>query len=80
MPEKEDFYSHLNAEDVTDEDYAHTKRVCQDFKITYLEEYHISYVQGDTLLLADAFENFTSMCFKICELDLAKFPLAPGLA
>ena len=79
MPEKEDFYSHLNAEDVTGEDYAHTKRVCKDFKITYLE-YHISYVQGHTLLLADAFENFRNMYLKICELDLAKFPLAPGLA
>ena len=28
LPEKEDFYSHLNMEDVTDADYAHVKRVC----------------------------------------------------
>ena len=27
LPEKEDFYSHLNMEDITDADYAHTKRV-----------------------------------------------------
>ena len=32
LPEKESFYSHLNLEDITDEDYAHTKRVCKDFK------------------------------------------------
>ena len=27
FPEKEDSYSHLNMEDITDVDYAHTKRV-----------------------------------------------------
>ena len=31
--EKEDFYSHLNIEDISDADYAHAKRVCKDFKI-----------------------------------------------
>ena len=33
LPEKEDFYSHLNIEDITDEDYRHTKTVCKDFEI-----------------------------------------------
>ena len=33
LPEKEDFYSHLNIEDITDEDYKHAKRVFKDFKI-----------------------------------------------
>ena len=31
--EKEDFYSHVNMEDITDADYEHAKRVCKDFKI-----------------------------------------------
>ena len=31
LPEKEDFYSHLNVEDITDADYMHAKRVCKDF-------------------------------------------------
>ena len=30
-PEKQDFYGHLNIEDIIHEDYAHTKRVCKDF-------------------------------------------------
>ena len=38
------------------------------------------YVQGNTLLLADLFENFKNMCLKIYELDPAKFPSAPQLA
>ena len=31
LPEKEDFYIHLNIEDSTDADYEHAKRVCKDF-------------------------------------------------
>ena len=61
LPEKEDFYSHLNMEDTTDADYAPIKRVCKDFEIKTLGEYHDFYVQSDTLLLADVFENFTNM-------------------
>ena len=37
LPEKQDFYSHLNMEGITDVDQAHTKRVCKDFKIKHLE-------------------------------------------
>ena len=35
LPEKEDFYSQLNMEDITGADYAHEKRVCKDFEIKY---------------------------------------------
>ena len=31
LPEKEDFYSHLNMEDITDADYVYAKKVCKDF-------------------------------------------------
>ena len=34
--EKEDFYSHLNMEDITDVDYTHAKRVCKDSEIKQL--------------------------------------------
>ena len=42
-------------EDITDADYEHAKRVCKDFEIKNLGEYHDLYVQGNTLSLADAF-------------------------
>ena len=45
LPEKEDFYSHLNMEDITDADYAHAKRVCKDFEIKNLGEYYDLYRQ-----------------------------------
>ena len=57
LPEKEDFYSHLNMEGITDADYAHAKAACKDFEIKSLEDYHNFYVKSDILLLA-VFENF----------------------
>ena len=64
LPKKEDFHSHLNMEDITDVDYTHAKRVCKDFEIKNVGEYHNLYVQHNTLLLADVFENFRDMCLK----------------
>ena len=32
LPEKDNFYSHLNMEDITVADYFHAKRVCKDFE------------------------------------------------
>ena len=80
LTEKEEFYSNLNMEDITNADYAHTKRVCKDFEIKNLVEYHDLYVQSNTLLLANAFKNFRYMCLEIYELHPTKFLSAPGLA
>ena len=52
-------------EDITAADYAHAKRECKGFEIKNLGEYHDLYVQSDTLLLVDVFENFRNMCIKI---------------
>ena len=38
-----------------------------------LGEYHDLYVQSQTLMLADVFENFRNMCFEIYELNPASF-------
>ena len=70
LSEKEDFCSHLNMEDITDADYAHAKRVCKDFEIKNLGEYHELYVQSDTLLLADVLEKFRNMYLKNTNLIL----------
>ena len=75
-----DFYSHLNMEDITDADYMHAKKVCKDFEIKDLGEYHDFCLKNDTLLLADVFENFPNMCPEVYERDPAYFLSAPGLA
>ena len=73
LPEKEEFYIHLNMGDISDADYAHAKRVCKDFEIKKLGDYYDLYVQSNTLLLGEVFENFRNMCLEICELDLTRF-------
>ena len=79
LPEKEDFYNHLNMEDITDVSCTHGKRVCKDFEIKNLGEYYDLYVLSDTLLLADVFENFRNMCLKIYKPYPPKFLSALGL-
>ena len=39
LPKNGHFYNHLNMEDITDADYAHVKRVREDFEIKNLGEY-----------------------------------------
>ena len=80
LSEKENFYSHLNMEDITNADYAHARKVFKNFEIKNLREYHDLYVHSNTLLLPDVLENFRNMCLEIYELDPAKFLLASGLA
>ena len=79
LPDKEYFYSKLNNEHITDEGYAHARKVWNTLKIKNLGEYHDLYVQSDTALLADVFENFRDRCTEIYELDPAHFLSAPGL-
>ena len=80
LPEKEEFYSNINKEDIIDADYMYAKRVCEDFEVKNLGEYHDLHLKSDTLLLADVFENFRKMCLRIYHLDPVKFFSAPGLA
>ena len=69
LPDKEAFYSSLNLEDITDVDHRHAKRVFKSLNNKNLGDYHNLYVQSDTLLLADVFENFRNKCIEIYELD-----------
>ena len=80
LPDKKDFYSELNKENITDEDYVHAQKVWKVFKIKNLGEFHDLYVQSNMLLLADVFENFRDKCIEIHKLDPAHFLSAPGVA
>ena len=67
-------------QDITDKDYTHAKKVFKEFNLKNLGDYHNLYVQSDTLLLADVFENCRNKCIEIYELDPVHFLSAPGLA
>ena len=81
LPNKKEFYSNLNLEDITEKAYAHAQNVWDTFNIKNLGEYHDLYVQTYTLLLlSDIFENFRKVCTEIYQLDPTYFLSAPGLA
>ena len=80
IPHKEAYYSKLNEEDISNADYAHVQNLWEVFKIKDIGDDHDLYVQNDTLLLADVFENFRDKCVEIYGLDLARFLSAPRLA
>ena len=79
LPSKKDFYSNLSMENIEDIDYRHGINVFNKYKLKNLGEYHHLYIQSDTLLLADVFENFRNTCLKVYELDPAHFLSLPGL-
>ena len=80
LPSKEEFYSNLNMENIDVIDYRHGNNVFKRFELENLGDYHDLYVQSDTLLLSDVFENFRNMCLKEYELYPAHFLSLPGLA
>ena len=80
LPQKEAFYSRLNDEGISDENYTHVKKVWETFEMKNLEDYHNLYNRVDVLLLADVYENFREICITNYNLDPAHYYTAPGLA
>lgn len=62
LPSKEQFYSILNDEHITDDDNKHAETVWTKFKIQNMGAYHDLYLMSDILLLVDVFENFRKTC------------------
>ena len=80
LPSKDTFYSTLNLEDMSADDYAHAINVWNTFNINNLGEYNDLYVKLDTALLADVFENFRNKSIEIDKLDPGYFLATPGLS
>ncbi|XP_065663390.1 uncharacterized protein LOC136085805 [Hydra vulgaris] len=80
LPSKESFYSRLNNEGISDEDYLHAQTVWKEFHCKNFRDYHNLYNVSDVLLLADVFESFRDVCMKNYKLDPDRYYTSPGLA
>ena len=80
LPPKEEFYSKLNDEHISEEDFYHAIRVWDTLNCKTIKDYHDLYLKSDVLLLADVFENFRKTCLKHYSLDPAHYYTSPGLA
>ena len=61
LPRREDFYSLLTDEDISEDDYSHAEDIWKTFRIKNMGEYHDLYLKSDILLLADVFEKFARL-------------------
>ena len=80
LPKKEEFYSILNNEHISDENYKHAQNVWNTFNLKNMGEYHDLYLQSDILLLTDVFENFRKTCIEYYKLDPCHYFTSPGLS
>ena len=80
LPTKDQFYSILNDQHITDDEYDHAKKVWKAFKIKTMGEYHDLYLGSDVLLLADVFESFRKTCLQYYKLDPCHYFTSPGLS
>ena len=76
---KEQFYSILNDQHVTNGEYDHARKVWKTFDIKTMREYHDLYLKSDLLLPADVFESFRT-CLQHHKLDPCHHFTSPGLS
>lgn len=79
LPPRDAFYSQLNEEGITDEEYVRAQEVWNSFDCHTFRDYHDIYLKTDVMLLADVFENFRSVSMANYGLDPAHYLTTPSL-
>lgn len=62
LPSIDHFYSRLNEEEISPDEYRFACDIWEKFQLKTLGEYSELYLKTDVLLLADVFENFRDLC------------------
>ena len=80
LPPQAAFYSILNQDAISAEDYAHAEEVWRVFRCRTMGDYHDVYLKSDVILLADVFESFRDTAMETYRLDPAHYFTAPGFS
>ena len=80
LPPKEEFYSILTDEGISDAQYQHAKKVWNTFNMRTLGVYHDLYLKSGILLLADVFENFRKTYHQYYKVDPCHYFTSPRLS
>ena len=80
LPTKDQFYSILNDEQITDDEYIYAKEVLDTLYIKTMGDYHDLYLVSEVLLPTDVFENFRKTCMQYYKLDPCHYFTSPGLS
>ena len=80
LPPQEAFFSDLTKKHISNADYNFVQKLWTTFCLKNLGELHNLYVETDTLLLADVFENYRKVIHNNYELDPVHFYTAPALS
>ena len=80
FPSQEDFFSHLTQKGVGNDDYAHGKKMFEQFKCESMLEYCEIYCLLDSLLLAEVLRNYRDTTFEEFGLDICHYISSPQLS
>ena len=79
LPPRDKFYSELNEEGISEEDYDRALKTWQRYDCKTMKDYHDHYLTLDVTLLADVFENFRRTMLSAHGLDCLHFPSLPSM-
>ena len=80
LPERHNFFNVLTQQHISDEDWEFVNNVWDEFELNNLGELHDLYVAVDTLILADAMNNFREECYENFQLEVLHYYTLPGLS
>lgn len=80
LPPREDFFSKLKNETISESDYEHACLVYERFNCENVKQYSELYCTLDTYLLAECVEAFRTSLFKEFKIDCSFFVSLPSVA